>query len=162
MDPVSLKVLIAEVEMQLDKVEQVYAELEDRANQMRPDTPGQVESTAYQLHNLYNAIEDLFKIVANAFENSVTDLSRWHTELLRRMTLEIQGVRPALLSSESADLLNELRAFRHFFRHAYGVRLDFDRVERNLALARQLRPFLPRDVVAFLHSLGLSNAEDDT
>ncbi len=158
MDAASLKVLKAEVEDQLDKIEQVYAELEDRASQMYPHTPSQIESTAYQLHNLYNAIEDLLKIVASAFENSVTDLSRWHTELLHRMTLEIEGIRPALLSTESADLLNELRAFRHFFRHAYGIRLDFDRVERNLDTARQLRSLLPRDATCFLQQLG---AESD-
>lgn len=161
MEPVSLKVLQAEVEAQLKKIEQVYAELEDRAGQMRPDTPGQIESTAYQLHNLYSAIEDLLKIVAKAFENSITDLSRWHTELLRRMTLDIQGVRPALLSTESADLLNELRAFRHFFRHTYSVRLDFRRVEQNLLIARQVRPLLPRDVIAFLGSLGLPRVRDE-
>ncbi len=76
MDTVTLKVLKAEIEAQLEKIDQVYRELDDRAGQMQPDVPGLVESTAYQLHNLYNAIENLFKIVANAFENSVTDRSR--------------------------------------------------------------------------------------
>ncbi|MCP4360654.1 MAG: hypothetical protein GY796_21815, partial [Chloroflexi bacterium] len=129
MDAVRLKVLQAEVEAQLEKIEQVYEELEDRAGQIHSNHPGSIESTAYQLHNLYSAAEDLFKIVAGAFENSVADLSRWHTELLHRMTLDIQGVRPALLSTESAELLDELRAFRHVFRHAYMRRLDFSRVE---------------------------------
>ena len=92
--------------------------------------------------------------MANAFENSVTDLSRWHTELLRRMALDIQGIRPALLSTESTELLNELRAFRHLFRHAYGVRLDSSRVEQNLARARKLRSLLPRDVTHFLKQFG--------
>ncbi len=159
MDAVSLKVLQAEIEAQLEEIKQVYVELEDRANQMAANTPAQIESTAYQLHNLYNAVEDLFKIVASAFENSVADLSRWHTELLRRMTLEIEGVRPALLSTESADLLNKLRAFRHFFWHAYGVPLEANQVKQNLTPARQLRPLLSRDVVAFLRALGLRNKE---
>jgi hypothetical protein len=154
MDAVRLKLLQAELEAQLDEIEQVYVELEDRAAQMNPNAPGYIESTGYQLHNLYNAIEDLFKIVANAFENSVTDLSRWHTELLRRMALDIQGIRPALLSTESAELLNELRAFRHLFRHAYRVRLDSSRVEQNLARARKLRSLLPRDVTYFLGQFG--------
>jgi uncharacterized protein YutE (UPF0331/DUF86 family) len=154
MDAARLKVLQAELEAQLEKLEQVYVELEDRAAQMNPNAPGYIESTGYQLHNLYNAVEDLFKIVANAFENSVTDLSRWHTELLRRMALDIQGIRPALLSTESAELLNELRAFRHLFRHAYGVQLDASRVEQNLARARKLRSLLPRDVTHFLKQFG--------
>jgi hypothetical protein len=146
MDAVSLNVLKAELEAQLEKIDQVYSELEDRAGQMRPDALALIESTAYQLHNLYSAIEALFKIVANAFENSVTDRSRWHTELLRRMTLEIQGVRPALLSSESVELLDELRAFRHFFRHAFGIRLRSSRVEEDVIIARQLQPLLRYEV----------------
>lgn len=157
MNVVRLKVLEAEVKAQWAGIQQVYTELEDRAGQMRPNQPAQVESTAYQLHNLYSAVEDLFKIVAGAFENSVADLSRWDTELLRRMTLNIDGVRPALLSPQSADLLHELRAFRHFFRHAYGQRLDFDRVEQNLVIARQLLPLLANDVASFLRALGLSD-----
>ena len=61
MDALSLKILEAELKAQLDKVEQVYGELEDRAAQMETGRPGYIESTAYQLHNLYNAAEDLFK-----------------------------------------------------------------------------------------------------
>lgn len=155
MDPVKLKILEAEVKAQLANIRQVYVQLEDRAGQMQPETPALIESTAYQLHNLYSAVEDLFKIIAGAFENSVTDLSQWHTELLRRMTLDVPGVRPALLSQESADLLNELRAFRHFFRHAYGQSLDLVRVEQNIRIARQVEPVLARDVSRFLASLGL-------
>jgi hypothetical protein len=159
MDSVSLKVLAAEIKAQLERIEQVYYELEDRATQMQPDRLGQVESTAYQLHNLYSATEDLFKLIASAFENSVSDLSRWHSELLRRMTLDIQGVRPHLLSVDSADLLNELRAFRHVFRHAYTIQLDFTRVVENLERARKLRPLLTRDVATFLHALGIETED---
>ena len=52
-----------------------------------------------------------------------------HIELLRRMRLEIPGVRPAALSSEmSFQRLDELRAFRHVFRHAYSYGLDDERI----------------------------------
>ncbi len=153
MDAVRLKVLQAEVAEQMKKIEQVYEVLENRADQMQPNNFGLIDSTAYQLHNLYSAAEELFKIVASAFENSVTDFSRWHTELLPRMTLDIQGVRPALLSTESTELLDELRAFRHVFRHAYMKQLDFGRVEQNLVRARQLHSLLPRDIAHFLQQL---------
>ena len=128
--------------------------LEDRAAaQMRPETYALIESAAYQLHNLFNAIEDLLKIVANAFENSIADLSRRHTELLDRMTLDIKGIRPSLLSAECASYLHELRAFRHFFRHAYTVPIDYGRVQQQLANVQQIRPLLRRDVAMFLASL---------
>ena len=72
----------------------------------------------YQLHNLYGAFEQLFKETARFFENRV-DAGSCRADLLRRMQLEIQGIRPALLSAETASGLDELRRFRHFFRHAY-------------------------------------------
>jgi hypothetical protein len=153
MDAVRLRVLEAEIEAQLAKIEQVYTELDDRAGQMLPEIEAVIESVAYQLHNLYNAIEDLLKLVATAFENSVVDLSRWHTELLDRMTLQIKGLRPPLISAECAAPLHELRAFRHFFRHSYGAPINYDRVLQNVVKARLIRPLLWRDVEAFLSSL---------
>lgn len=155
MDAIKLRVLEAEIQAQLNKIEQVYKILDERADQMQVHAPAYVESVAYQLHNLYNALEDLFKIVAVTFENNISDLMRWHTELLNRMALEIRDVRPALLSAESVALLHELRAFRHFFRHAYGIPLDDARVEKNILKAREVRPLLWRDVASFLEALGL-------
>ena len=153
MDRARLNLLAAEIQDQLDKIEQVYGELEDRAAHLDQGL-GYVESAAYQLHNLYSAVEDLFKIVAGTFENNIADLSRWHTELLRRMTLTIEGIRPAFISKKSAELLDELRSFRHRFRHAYLTQLDSRRVQENIERARLLRSRLPNDVQAFLHTLG--------
>jgi hypothetical protein len=155
MDSVSLRTVEAQVKAQMANIDQVYDLLRQRTAEMPDDAPAYVESAAYQLHNLYSAIEDLLLIVAKAFENHVTDLSRWHTALLQRMTLEIRETRPALLSAESAALLNELRAFRHFFRHAYGVPIQPQRVAENTERAWQVRPLLERDVALFLEKLGL-------
>ncbi|MHB1256598.1 MAG: ribonuclease toxin HepT-like protein [Dethiobacteraceae bacterium] len=82
----------------------------------------------YMLHNLYCALEDIFKRVAEAFENNVDDLSRYHRDLLRRMSFELPGVRPALLTAQTYRTLDELRRFRHLFRHAYAYQLDPRRV----------------------------------
>lgn len=98
-----------------------YEELEERE---RKRGKAAIESLGYQLHNLYCAFEDLFKIVAAAFENHIEDKSRYHLELLKRMAIPIEGIRPALLSQESYTLLDNLRSFRHFFRHAYSYELD--------------------------------------
>lgn len=44
------------------------------------------------------------------------------------MLVEIEGVRPPLLSIASYRFLNELRGFRHVFRHAYSYGLGKERV----------------------------------
>ena len=79
---------------------------------------------AYHLHNLYNAFENIFQNIAAVFGNSVSDVTRWHTRLLERMRLGVMPLRPAVIDDAAYDALDELRRFRHLFRHTYGIKLD--------------------------------------
>ncbi len=72
----------------------------------------------YTLHNLYNAFESHFFRIAKFFENRLDEPER-HRSLLHRMTLSIEGVRPELLTSGTAQRLEELMRFRHVFRNIY-------------------------------------------
>jgi hypothetical protein len=135
--------------------------LEERAEKLSSKNPETLESIAYQLHNLDGAVEELLKLVAAYFENNVADTSRWHSLLLQRMTQQIEDVRPAVISTESYQLLNALRAFRHFFRHAYGVPIDVAQLQSNLDRARGLRPLLDRDLNSFLEILRISSSHED-
>ncbi len=71
---------------------------------------------------------------------------------MKRMTLTIEGVRPNLLSHESYALLDNLRAFRHFFRHAYGYELDERKVRIVLEDAGKLKDLYEKDLDRFLGS----------
>jgi uncharacterized protein YutE (UPF0331/DUF86 family) len=144
-----LAVLKAEIKGQIQEIEGIYTRLEDRK---RKKDKAAIESVGYQLHNLYCAFEDLFKIVAETFENQVNDKSKYHLELLRRMTIPIEGVRPPLLSKECFLLLDNLRSFRHFFRHAYSYELDERKVKIVLEDVLTLREVYRKDIDAFLNS----------
>lgn len=149
MDRESLAILRAETQVQIGEIERIYAKLEERKRK-RGKTG--IESLAYQLHNLYCAFEDLFKIIANTFENHIQDKSQYHLELLKRMTMPIEGVRPSLLSQKSYVLLDNLRSFRHFFRHAYSYELDERKVKIVLEDAITLRELYREDIKTFLDS----------
>lgn len=153
MDKARLTLLVSDVKAQMDVIEVIYDKLDVRVVGLQPDNEIRLESVAYQLHNLYNAIEDLFQLVAAHFENQIEGAGRWHTELLRRMNQDIEGVRPALLSDESYVLLNGLRSFRHFFRHAYAASIEYAQLRINLDKAQWLHPDLRRDVERFLRRL---------
>ena len=84
---------------------------------------------ALKTQQLFTAIEDLFKQIAKVFENQIDDLSAYHKALLKRMNVEVVGVRPAVISDESFVFLDRLRAFRHFIRHAYAYELDVDELK---------------------------------
>ena len=70
-----------------------------------------------------------FQEIAKTFENKVEDPAKYHRELLKRMYMDIPGIRPKSLSLESYHALDELRGFRHIFRHAYDYELDPERVD---------------------------------
>ena len=104
---------------------------------------------SYELHNFYSGTEDLFKEVARIFENYVENVQKFHMELLKRMKLSIEGVRPNLISETSFKFLNELRKFRHIFRHAYDYELDAKRVKELSQLLLDNFPLIKGDLSKF-------------
>ena len=69
------------------------------------------------------------------------------------MTQPVPGVRPALLTKDTFRLLNALRGFRHFFRHAYIATVDPVQLQSNLHKAQQAYQLLHNDVSHFLAQL---------
>ncbi|MFU8857403.1 MAG: hypothetical protein ACNA8S_10415 [Deferrisomatales bacterium] len=116
-------------------------------------SPEVVESTGYWLHNLYSAYEDLFKSVAGFWENHVVANGGYHVSLLRRMCIAIPGVRPAVLSEGSFRHLDELRAFRHVFRHAYSYGLKGSRVSMLLEGCLGMREAIFKDLARFREAI---------
>ncbi|MFW6252342.1 MAG: hypothetical protein ACOC4F_00300 [bacterium] len=103
-----------------------HTEMRSRAGQT-PDVEMATMALSYLIHNLYTAFESYFLRVAKFFENNLDDAS-WHRELIDRMRIEVPGIRPALISPEIAEELDELRRFRHRFRNIYKSQLRSVRV----------------------------------
>jgi len=116
-------VLTNSIRRDLETIAAIYNELE--RHPLAADTDDDTLIViAYHLHNLYNVFENIFQNIAAVFENSVDDVGRWHTQLLERMRLDVTPLRPAVIDDVTYDALDELRRFRHLFRHAYSVQLD--------------------------------------
>jgi len=149
-----IRTLKADIAADLQAIAEIYASL-DRY----PDTLAdqeQVIAVAYYLHNLYCAFESIFQRVAEVFENQIPDRAAWHAGLLHRMTLDIEGIRPRLISPTAFDSLDELRRFRHLFRSAYRLHLDPERLALVRRKARALEAVYRLDIdrfLAFLDSL---------
>ncbi|MBM3310128.1 MAG: hypothetical protein FJY80_01325 [Candidatus Aminicenantes bacterium] len=151
MEKTRFKLLKSDLETQLAEIGKIFARIEKRKAIKEKIV---LESLAYQLHNLYCAFEDLVKIIAGFFENNIEDKKKYHRELLWRMTVSVEGVRPSLLSAESFALLDSLRAFRHFFRHAYAYELDPKKVALVLDETLRLKALYKQDCRAFLEAVG--------
>ena len=94
------------------------------ARRFEERSPAGYDSSAHHLARCYNVIAQMALRVATAFENAVGDEKGWHTELIRRLSIRISDVRPALFPEELRQPLHELKAFRHVFVHAYDLELD--------------------------------------
>ena len=145
----------ADVRDELGKLERLkrdFAELETLLAKPPADVPFYDRAAVgYYLHSFYNGCENIFRSVARFFENDLSAEDP-HADLLRRMRLEINGYRPAVIDDELYALLNDFRGFRHIFRHAYTFELDWERerlvaskLPRTAALLReQVEGFLAR------------------
>ena len=148
MDKGSFSVLEAELRARVRVIGRIGDRIEARLGTFAHSAEG-VDSMGYQLHNLYGAFEQLFEEIARFFENRVDEAS-YHADLIRRMQLDIQGIRPALLSAETASGLDELRRFRHLFRHAYSTELDLEKVADLAARAAAIQRDVAGDFEQFI------------
>src|SRR5438045_839672 len=55
------------------------------------------EGCGHQLCRMYNSLEQMLLRVAKLFENNIDDEQGWHSALLTRLTLRIEGIRPPLV-----------------------------------------------------------------
>jgi len=152
MEKGKLALLKAEIGDQVNTIKKLFTDVEDRSKGIDKSIP-KMESLGYKLHSLYCAFEDLFKIVSNYFENSIANKKAYHRELLKMMRIEIPGIRPALLSEYSFILLDELRAFRHYFRHAYNYELDIIRLKNLLKVVEGLKKIYLNNINKFLQNI---------
>lgn len=100
---------------------------------------------AFYVTQLYTGFERIFRNIAVSFENSI-DEKTWHKSLLDRMIICIDNIRPAVISETNYKYLDELRAFRHFFRHTYDFDLEDEKFAIVASRARELKKSYQKDI----------------
>ncbi|HEY3857481.1 MAG TPA: hypothetical protein VGO67_24120 [Verrucomicrobiae bacterium] len=95
----------------------------------RDTTPNEIELSALAatLHSFYTGVENIFKRVAVELDGEPVRGEAGHRQLLLRMKSPAAN-RPALISEELHNRLNEYLRFRHVFRNAYSFDLDWQKM----------------------------------
>lgn len=88
-----------------------------------------VDAAALNMHGFYAGIERVLEMIADTVDQSKPSDANWHQEILRQMTAEIPGVRPAVLSTDARNKLDIYRGFRHVVRNVYTFNIDPAQVE---------------------------------
>ncbi|GAK61021.1 hypothetical protein U27_00919 [Candidatus Vecturithrix granuli] len=146
-----IRILQAEIRADLQAIAEAYQALHSVLKDEEQRSQDIV--IGYYLNVLYGLFENLFERIAAMFENQIHNKAQWHAQLLRRMTLDIQDIRPRAISAAAYQCLDELRRFRHVFRNAYVLSFDAVRLGLVLEKALELERLYQGEIEAFLSFL---------
>lgn len=114
------------------------------------------------LHDIYTSFENAAKAVAARIDKSIPTGPDWHKELVNQLTLELPGVRPAMISPKTAALVEPYRGFRHIFRNVYGFDLAPDRIKDLIRGLPTLIEALMADIKTFVETVQrIAGLEED-
>ena len=148
-----IAILKSEIENDYQRIRRIFDKFENSYNEfLRSDEYSRLVEAAFYVSQLHTGFENIFKNIAKAFENNIEQDYR-HKSLLERMLLNIQDIRPAVISEESYHCLNELRAFRHFFRHAYDTDIEKDKFKIVADRVFKIKDLFKNDMDNFLQFL---------
>ncbi len=148
-----IAILKSEIENDYQRIRRLFDKFENSYNEFSGSGEySKLVESAFYVSQLHTGFENIFKNVARTFENNIGQ-DYWHKSLLERMILNIQDIRPAVISEESYTCLNELRAFRHFFRHAYNTDIDKEKFKIVADRVFKIRGLIRKDLDKFLHFL---------
>ncbi|MBN2028701.1 hypothetical protein JW824_00500 [bacterium] len=120
--------MVAEVHKELENIARLREELEEVIK--KRDKVNNRRAQGSILHDFYNCCERIFRRITADINGGFVQSETWNKELLYRMTIEIKGIRPQVVSEELAAELDDYLSFRHVFRNIYGFELKGERLDR--------------------------------
>ncbi len=143
-----IPVLVAVINDELSKLKILVQKLSSQKKRTKKEEVA--ESAALRLHNFYTGCERIFKLIASEVNGSVSHELDWHKRLLTQVALEIDGIRPAVISSRTRKEFEELLRFRHVVRNIYGFELDADRIDYLIDLTADIFPRFTNEIEKFM------------
>lgn len=115
------------IAFEIDEIDREFQSYSPLFNLIKLRIPDLVEMTALAsvLHSFYNGVENIFLLIAKKIDKNIPAGDKWHNELLRQMTVT-NDYRLNVINTEMFELLKEYLLFRHFIRHSYKWRLNWD------------------------------------
>lgn len=88
-------------------------------------------------------------MIAAGIDGNVPRGENWHQVLLEQMVAEMPLIRPAVISEETRQMLDEYRGFRHIVRNVYAFRLDLVKMRRLVQEAPAVLSQVRAELLAF-------------
>ena len=153
-DPVQeLIARIVNTQQMLQRIAVVYRQFLDGDFQLMGKKNTSAIVIAELMVDYYTCVETLFLRISQFFDNHL-DADRWHSDLLEKMVLRIEGVRDPVLAEGTARDLGELMRFRHLRRYYFELECDWDKLEYMQKVFARVNKSLPSDLERFKSFLG--------
>ena len=151
---VSHKTMIEDIEFEIDEIDNelnAFSSLLELCEKKNPDT---IEKAALGslLHAFYTGIEKIFSIIAKKIDGELPSKASWHKDLLTLMSKPYK-TRNAVISRETFTALIEYLNFRHYFRHAYEYRLDWEMMQNMVLSINKVWDKCKNDIRQFINSI---------
>jgi hypothetical protein len=151
----AVRVLLAHIDKHLVILDEIFGEFElaldnDVQALGRTNRTGVMIASIIESH--YTCTETIFFRISQYFENSL-GTTRWHKELLDRMTLEVDKTRPRIISDSVYEDLAEMLRFRHFKRYYLGFAYDWERLDLLIVRMKRVHAPLKSDLAGFCRFL---------
>ena len=119
-----MEALIVDVENELKFISREIETLKRKRERLKDERDTEyfdshIKAIALTLHSIYTGYEKVVEILIKGIDGDLPTAIDYHTALLKRATYEIPEVRPPIISEETFNLLNVLRAYRHKLRRTY-------------------------------------------
>lgn len=150
-DDVFWKEFRIEIKEELENIDKLEKEL--RENMAIRNKFNNLRQIGSILHDFYNCCERIFKKITTDINGGFEQRENWHKELLYRMTISMEDIRPPVLSKKLAAELDEYLSFRHLFRNIYGFELENDRLDRLVAKFEPVSRSFRKQITEFLRKM---------
>jgi hypothetical protein len=117
--------------------------------QQMPGEYAYLDSVALNLHGFYSGVERLFELIARHVDRSLPGGDTWHRDLLYQMAGDLPEARPAIVSQETVQALDEFRRFRHVVRRVYTINLAPEKMASLLSALPTVWATLQAELIAF-------------
>ncbi len=121
--------LKADIERELQNLERLTLELDTILATTSENTVIKVRAAGSVIHDFYTGVEKIFRRIATRVDQDLPTAEDWHVQLLQRMSVPLEEIRPQVIDEPMERNLEEYLRFRHLFRNIYGFELEWERCQ---------------------------------
>ncbi len=124
------KTVLQKIEYELSQIDELLGKVSLLLNLVQVKDPDFIELCAIGsiLHSYYNGIENIMMLIVKNIDEQELSGDKWHKQLLYMM-FEKTEKRNKVFEERLKPQLIEYQGFRHFFRHAYGHSIQWNKMK---------------------------------